>query len=755
VHSERGKNGYCPYFSWQETEYEEGVSALIPVLTNRSEGDVAWLRIRVPLEKNGEAFLTLGERYLLSVLARGRNMGAGAVLNCRVYNDDNSTFDVEAFTEPRPSEKATSLHKKGFLRYGVYGTEFAHSVKDHIDVEFRLVGQRTLELADPKLMSVAAFESLFTGRQTISETEYQALRPCERAAYVVKPDSIWSLAGLRATLCGFIPVRDWRQPVVAWMAFISLLLLATFAVALIMRRQWVKNERYPLPISRIPLALLGVDDESGDSGFLPAIWKNRMMWMGFGISFFWCLMRGWHAYNPNVPNMDINIALKPYFDAPSWGQMWNGVGFGVSAVVLSIAIFMELNVLLSLVIGFFLFRSLHWLGEANGWNIASAGKYGIGQYPYADEQMISAYITYGVVTLFFTRKYLWEVIKKTFRLRDLSDRSDGSDTSDRSDEAEPFSYRSAFLMLGVAFVGSVFWAEWVGVQPAGMLVLFGAMVLIGMVAMKLRAECGTPFAWFTPGTRLLIPLLGGMAFFGARGTMLASWTSLGMILLFIIPGLQMEFIEAARRLRIRSRHVFYTLAIGVAGGMLIGGWFFLSSMYGIGSNNAGFNYWFTARPWEFYPYIESERVADAAVAGAQQGASTPAGTAAASAKGGGINPATWGYVGAAVATAGVTVLRQMFPGFWLHPIAVILGGTSDGLGMMMYWSFNLWGSLLAAWAIRFTVLKLGGAAAVRNKLFPFFIGVFVAAVLAQMLVFGVNTYLYFFDITGARQGVMF
>ena len=740
---------------WRETEYEEGLTATIPVLANSVQGDVSWLRIRVPLEKGGGAFLTLGERYLVSVLARGRNLGADAVLYCRVYYDDHDSFDVEAFTEPRPFEKVTFLHKKGFQRYGVYGLEFGRAVQDHVDLEFRLAGQGTIELADPKLMSVAAFESLFNGRQTVSESEYQALRKSERTAYVMTPDSLWSWAGVGSILRGYIPVQDWRQPVAAWTVFIALLLLATFAVALIMRRQWVKNERYPLPLTRIPLALLGVDDEGAAEGILPAILKNRTMWLGFGVCLFWCLMRAWRALDPNVPNMEIDVKLKPYFDAPSWGGMWNSVSFSVSAMVLSVAIFMELNVLLSLVIGFFLFRSLYWLGEANGWGIGSAGKYGIGAYPYGDEQMISAYITYALLTLFFTRQYLWEVLKKTFRWRGPSRLSDPSDPSDMSDD-EPYSYRSAFLMLAAAFVGAVLWGEWVGIRPPAMFILFGAMVLIGFVAMKIRAECGTPFAWFAPGTRLLIPLAGGMAFFGARGAMLASWVSLGMILLFIIPGLQMEFIEVARRARIRSRHVFYTLALGIIGGMLIGGWFFLSSMYGMGSNNSGFGYWFTARPWELYPYIECQRVADATVAGTQLPASASTdGGAAPGAEVKGINPATWGYIGAAVATAAVTILRQTFPGFWLHPIAVVLGGTADGLGMMMYWSINLWGSLLAAWAIRLTVLKLGGAAAVRNRLFPFFIGVFVAAVFAQFLVFGVNAYLYFFDITATRLGVVF
>jgi hypothetical protein len=45
---------------------------------------------------------------------------------------------------------------------------------------------------------------------------------------------------------------------------------------------------------------------------------------------------------------------------------------------------------------------------------------------------------------------------------------------------------------------------------------------------------------------------------------------------------------------------------------------------------------------------------------------------------------------------------------------------------------NLWGSILAAWVIRLIVVKIGGAETVRNKLLPFFAGVFLAAILVTL-----------------------
>ena len=80
----------------------------------------------------------------------------------------------------------------------------------------------------------------------------------------------------------------------------------------------------------------------------------------------------------------------------------------------------------------------------------------------------------------------------------------------------------------------------------------------------------------------------------------------------------------------------------------------------------------------------------------------------------------------------LTVLRQLFSGFWFHPIGLILGSSNmmDGA---------VWGSLLVAWAVRGLVLKVGGATSVKNKLQPFFVGVFLGALVVLLLFSAVNS----------------
>jgi cation transporter-like permease len=67
------------------------------------------------------------------------------------------------------------------------------------------------------------------------------------------------------------------------------------------------------------------------------------------------------------------------------------------------------------------------------------------------------------------------------------------------------------------------------------------------------------------------------------------------------------------------------------------------------------------------------------------------------------------------------VIRQQVPGFPLHPV---------GYAVSSSWSLAvLWVPLLIAWAIKSTILRIGGLAAYRRAL-PFFLGLIVGECVA-------------------------
>jgi len=385
--------------------------------------------------------------------------------------------------------------------------------------------------------------------------------------------------------------------------------------------------------------------------------------------------------------------------------MWQDVHFIILGSVLGLAVFIELNVLMSLVIGFLLFRAQFWIGEMNGFAAQSG-------YPFDQHQQLAGYLVYAFLLLFFSRRYLYQVLRYAW------ERSE--------DRSGIISDRTALIMVGLAFAGLAIWALWVGLPLGPMLILFTTLLAVGFVAMKLRAECGVPtYGTFPAIIALVVGLVGGMKVFGPEATMFALFVSaiIGAHAFFLIPGLQLEFLALGRVFNLRRRVIYWVNGIALAGGFLIGGWFFLSGAYSEGINRFPDTRDYRGDSDEQHHFSRWHDEATRMVVEGDEGGAVE-----------GIRNSTWAaaYAGGSVGT--VTVLRQVVAGFWFHPIGFLLGP----MKIMEY----ICGSLLVAWMVRFLALKIGGATAVRDKLFPFFAGVFLASVTAKGFFLLLNFYLY-------------
>jgi hypothetical protein len=678
---------------WESTEYEEGVRAVLPTLTNSDATSEKVIVCEVPLNMDDRATLVPTSPHLISVLARTQDVKPKTEVFCRAY-EDSSEASIELFSVGK-AERKTYLHKLGYERIGIYGATFSSDCKKNIRLEFGIKGIGSVTFADPKFMSVSALEGAFRGRQIISESDYASLDPeTRRSDLIVKPDNMWSLAGLKFLIAGYIPLREWVRPAIVWSSFVILVTASFFAMNIMMRKKWAESERYPFPMTRIPVALIG-SEETDDEKALPPVWRNRFAWAGFFLALFWALMKGWHTFNTTVPDLSVSVPLGPYFQDPGWGGMWNTT-FTVSIFIVSIAIFFELNVLISMVIGFFFFRSLYWFGQFTGLSVNSG-------YPWRYEQATGAYIGYFLIVVFFSRKYLFEVVRSAVRGK-------------VRDEEDILSARAALVLLVTCFVGAIFWGKFVGMPVLTIVVYFSFLVLLGFVTSKFRAECGLPAGYFTPyNAMLLIGVLGGMPVFGASGMLVALLLSgfLTVTVFFLIPGAQLELIEIGRRMHIQPRHIAYTCLIGVLGGLFIGGWVFLSNAYAIGGDNIKFQWSFNGLGWFFNSY--KTELANTTSDWLRAGADETVGHVPHWQRNTMI---LWGGIAMVL-----TVLRQFFSGFWFHPIGFILGSSH----MMTDFA---WGSVFVAWIIRALVLKFGGATSVRRRLQPFFVGAMAGAVVS-------------------------
>lgn len=678
--------------SWSQVEYEDGASGLCPTVSNSSAADDAWIELSLPVTHGATGSIEPTLPHLASVLGRIEGAEAESEAYLVAFADDNPT--PKTLIASRSAQRRTLVHRRGFVRMGSYGTIPAESCASNLVLRLGYRGRGRATFADPKLFSVHALESCFRGRKMVDEKDWLAMDPATRpAGAVVRPSNMLSWKGARFLLSGYIPLRDWIRPAFVWTSFVLLLLGALFCVNAIMRRQWAESERYPMPNSRIPLSLSGAADD-GDSPW-PAMWRSRCVWAGLVFALAYGAVRGWHFFKPDIPDIGVNVALGDYVTNRAFGKMFD-TSFVFSLTVCCVAVFFELNVLLSIVVGYWVCRTTYCLGHLAGLDMSSG-------FPWREQAAAGSYAGYFIVVVALSSKYIWSVLKDAVRRR--------------SGQDETLSPRAAVVALIAAHALAAAWARLAGAPPLPTMALFAMLVAIGFVCTKFRAECGTPYGYFAPAsTLILISAAGGFATFGERGVFMSILLTacFSASTFFLIPGMQFELIETGRRLRISPRHIALTCLVGALGGLLVGGWAFLTHGYADGGDNIRGSLLFNGFGW----FANSFRgPLSSATNDWLNSTSSP------------LASSPWetrSMLLGGCATAAITVLRHYVSGFWFHPVGFILGWTNMDSGAP-------WGTILAAWFIRYATLKIGGARAVREKLIPFFTGAFIGCVLCVLL----------------------
>jgi len=689
---------------WKEQAVNPTVRRNMPVLENTSEAETSSIRVRIPVMDKDRVVLPLDQPYMLTIRVKAQDLHAQSRYFARIYYDDNTTSDLEIFNAFSP-KKITYFEPNGFIRQGGYGFILPSNIKDHVIVEIGLQGAGKVDVSDVNFLNVFAMEGAYSGRRMVSREVFDELPPAQRSGLVVLPATMLSIQGLEFLINGYVPWSDWRDPILFWGGYVGLILLASFAFACLMRRQWVDNERFPLPLTQVPITLAGLDERLRDG---VSYLRNPYLWGGFGVMLAWVLNGALGIYFPALPHLGINIPLKPYLPDPSWGKTWE-ITFSFHGLYFALGLLMEINVLFSFVLGFFLFRFQYWVGEARGLNVDK-------DYPFQINQQIGAILSYALMTLWVARRFLGETIRDAFR---------------GEKRGEVMISRTAYLIMAASLIGMVLIGLWGGMNPLGMVVMSICLFLVMTVAMKLRAECGYPgtgffdiaggptlmplftflgaFAIFSPSTALFMGLLAPIVFVSSTFTLL--------------PGLQLEVTALGHRLRMRKGDIIFAVALGIIGGIAIGGWVYLSGAYAVGANNYPV-------PGNYARISSLSHLSDASTVAMEKLKGNPV-------------PSTFldhnhvAFYFGCVVTVVLTVVRQLFAGFWFHPFGFVLGASQ----MMQ----DAWGSLLVALVVRYGVLKLGGAATVREKLIPFAIGCVLGVIAASMITSIFMAHGYFFN----------
>ena len=462
-------------------------------------------------------------------------------------------------------------------------------------------------------------------------------------------------------------MQHWIIPILSWSAVIFLLMLIFLCLTALLRKQWIENEKLAYPIIQIPLEITTNRN----------IFRNRLLWIGFGIAMAINLLNGLQYFFPVLPEIPVRkYNLNIYFTQ----KPWNAIGstpLRFHPYLIGFAFILPLDLAFSCTF-FYLMKKVQLLfGSAVG--IAT-----FPGYPFLGEQGAGALLALLAIACWHARKHFASVLRQVVRPNRAESRT------------EALSYRSAVITLGVCLLLLAVLCIRGGMSLWAFAIYIGIYLTIVVGLTRMRAELGPPIhaiGYLTP-QYMMISLLGTRRLRPGNLTMLSlmNWLSGASYASFRTHPMpeQLEAFKLAERTGIRNRTMFTVLVIASLVGIL-------SSLI-------------------LYPYaIYSEGVA----AGSEQihagGADTYNFLSSWL-----VNPKPTDWLATSVlgltfaANLGIMFLRSRFVWCPLHPAGYVIGvapGTTD----------VIWFPLLLAMVAKWLILKHGGINAYR-KAVPFFIG---------------------------------
>jgi hypothetical protein len=691
-----------------------------PVLVNAKPTDTTALELRIPVEKGKHTLLVPGENFLFSCLVKTEGFQAGSSYYVRMQADGSPEHTVLLSSAPT---SATFALPQGFQRIGKCPVQIPVYLDKTLILRIGLTGPGKLTLQDVQFLNSQAIEGLYTGVKVRRASQYATLGKGERDFTLKQPDALFSFAGLGYIVHGFIPLTQWALPLFAWTLLIGALFLGFMGFNVLMRRQWVDSERFTFPMNILPRQLFTEEEDTQGRPYL-AIFRNKVMWIGFSLMMILALSKGLHFYFPAVP-------------APSWSNMWSGAirldsfvtdpllkAFFANASIslvfslFAIALLVETDILFSMWASFLLFQLTALFGKAFNWN-----KF-VG-YPWEWQQGIGSFIGYALVALVAARRHLGRIWRHLIGKERLDD------------SGEVVSYRMAVVMILLSLGIIIGWGVWTRMGWVASLLFFSLMLIIGFTSSKVRAEAGMPFGYWMPYYSMwFVSAIGGFAVFGATGMLVATIASGFMCVacFFFIAPVQVEMMELGRHFQVKARDISHGLWLGLLGGIVIGGFVILCWAYGFGADNMATT-WPYGQNWYFTNYRNGEVAIDRAFIADPTQLMTPSTEPLnivenVDAKGIAIGLGVTGLLAA---------LRSLFMWFPLHPLGYVLATT--------YFARTVWFTCLVAWFVRLVVLRIGGAHSIRKGLIPFCVGMFLACITSVIIFDIVGLYLRTIGIT--------
>ncbi len=486
-----------------------------------------------------------------------------------------------------------------------------------------------------------------------------------------------------------VPWALWLKPIFVWTVFILLFYCVTICVSIVLRKQWVERERFIFPLVTVPVEM--VQQTATRSG-VGGLFRNRFVWIGFGIAAAFHLLNGLHEYFPALPSIPNRYDLSTPFTERPWIVMrwWPQFRFFLYFSVIGITYFLAMDVSFSCWF-FFLFFKLQYI-------IINAFAIPISPWICARGQTMAAYVVMVLAFLINSRAHIKDILKRTFSQ---------STAIDDSDEVLPYRWAvlgaifSFFLLAGLcAYAGMSFWVACSIIT----LFLITSTALSWMVVnggMLLIQAPMYPIEYFEIVTGSRIINANSLALLGFQRVMMRDWG--GILMPSVLHGF-----KAADPLRLNRRTVLGAMALAIVVAIGVSYAASLPLIYEKGGINL-----------QRGPFIGAPRYFNHIVSLIQYPRDMKLGEAYSMILGVGI-------------TSFLLIMQRQFMWWHLHPIGYVMGA--------VYSSYFLWSCIFIGWFLKFLILKSGGIGYYR-RFRPLFMGLIIGefGIVGAWMVLGMFT----------------
>jgi hypothetical protein len=484
-----------------------------------------------------------------------------------------------------------------------------------------------------------------------------------------------------------IPWAAWMLPLAFWGTFIMASYVMLACLSVMLRAQWAEREALAFPLLRLPLTLTEDLDRNDKYAMLGQFFRDKLMWIGFGIAVFVQMLRGLHLYYPEVPDFPLGIDLGPMLTEAPWNQAgWLPLNIYVS--VIGITYFLASEVSFSLWFFYWLIKfemmGAYQIGYAPG-TLPALG--GLPDRDFLGYQMGGAYLAYVAMTLWTGREHFRHVIRRAFRRVRAGE----------SERTEVMSYPAAFWGFVLSFVFMTVCTVVSGVRLDIALVMWFSYLILAIGLTRVAVEGGLIALQHStmPVTAAagLVKPVNANWLNSASGMEPAALFQAGLIFHmrgFSMPSYLHSF-KLAHDQKIAPRPLLALIAAVVTISLVMSLWMTVRLGYENGGLTLGHKWW------------------------AQQGSIMPAQTLDnlknlenSSAL---VN---WSFLGVgALLTYGMMLARSRLAWFPLHPIGYLM---ALNYPMAMFWA-----SILIGWMIKSLIMRFGGHDTYR-KASPLFLG---------------------------------